>query len=184
MTRTITLANHLTDGELKARYQNSTDPVESRRWHLLGLVSQQWYLLDAAQSIGVSYSYARKVVYANNKDGVKAIAKGRRGRSMVSRALLNAQQQAELDEALQSPPPDGGIWSGPKVAQWIEQQTGREHVHPQRGWDDLQRLNYSLEAGSYRTSPRNIKSRASSNPLPAWRPGATASISNSCGEGI
>ena len=149
MTRTITLANHLTDGELKARYQNSTDPVESQRWHLLGLVSQQWYLLDAAQSIGVSYSYARKVVYADNKDGVKAIANGRRGRSMVSRALLNAQQQAELDEALQSPPPDGGIWSGPKVAQWIEQQTGREHVHPQRGWDDLQRLNYSLEAGSY-----------------------------------
>jgi transposase len=62
---------------------------------------------------------------------------------MSSRALLSARQQAELDQALQSPPADGGLWSGPKVAQWIAKKTGRAHVHPQRGWDYLQRLNYS-----------------------------------------
>lgn len=61
---------------------------------------------------------------------------------MNRRALLSAAQQEELDQALQSPP-DGGLWSGPKVAQWIAQKTGRGQVHPQRGWDYLQRLNYS-----------------------------------------
>lgn len=142
MGGTITLANHLSSEELKARYQSSSDPVESRRWHLLWLLSQQWYLLDAAVSIGVSYSYARKGVYAHNKD-VQTIANGRRGRQMTSRALLNAAQMAELEQALQAPPADGGLWSGPKVAQWIASQTGREHVHPQRGWDYLQRLNDS-----------------------------------------
>ncbi|MBC7972231.1 MAG: hypothetical protein H7Z11_19235 [Verrucomicrobia bacterium] len=50
MGHTITLANHLKSEELKARYQGSTDLVESRRWHLLWLVSQQWYLLDATPS--------------------------------------------------------------------------------------------------------------------------------------
>jgi transposase len=143
MGRTITLEKHLSDEELKTRYQSSTDPIESRRWHLLWLVSQRWYLLDAAASVGVSYSYARKVVYAYNQDGVAAIINRRCGRQMSRRALLNAAQQEELDQALQSPPADGGLWSGPKVAQWIAKTTGRAHVHPQRGWDYLQRLHYS-----------------------------------------
>jgi transposase len=143
MGRTITLKNHLSSEELKAHYQSSTDPVEARRWHLLWLVSQRWYLLDAAASVGVSYSYARKVIYAYNQDGVATIVNRRRGRQMTSRSLLSATQQAELDQALQSPPTDGGLWSGPKVAQWIAQKTGRTRVHPQRGWDYLQRLNYS-----------------------------------------
>lgn len=143
MARTITLANHLSHEELKARYKTSTDPVESRRWHLLWLVSQHWYLLDAAASVGVSYSYARKVVYAYNRNGVHSVDNGQKGRQVPSRALLNAQQQAELDQALQSPPADGGLWSGPKVAQWIAKRTGRAHVHPQRGWEYLKKLNYS-----------------------------------------
>ena len=50
MGRTITLVNHLNSEELKTHYQRSSDPVESRRWHLLWLVSQQWYLLDAASN--------------------------------------------------------------------------------------------------------------------------------------
>ncbi len=156
MGRTITLAKHLRREELKTRYQSSTDPVESRRWHLLWLVSQRWYLLDAAESIGVSYSYARKVVYAYNQGGVEAIKNRRKGRQMSSRALLSVAQQAELDQALQSPAPDGGLWSGPKVAQWIAHRTRREHVHPQRGWDYLQRLHYSGQ----RPRPRHVHADA------------------------
>jgi molybdenum-dependent DNA-binding transcriptional regulator ModE len=105
MGRTITLAKFLRNEELKTRYQSSTDPVESRRWHLLWLVSPRWYLLDAAESGGVSYSYARKVVYAYNQGGAEAIKNRRRGRQMSSRALLSAAQQAELDQALQAPAP-------------------------------------------------------------------------------
>lgn len=36
----------------------------------------------------------------------------------VSRPLLSAEQQ-ELAAALGQPPEDGGLWSGPKVAQWM-----------------------------------------------------------------
>ena len=156
MGRTIRLMDHLDSEELKARYQSSRDPVESRRWHLLRLVSQRWYLLDAAELVGVSYSYARQVVRTYNQDGVEAITNRRRGRQMTSRALLNTQQQAELDQILQSPPEDGGLWSGPKVAQWIAQKTGRAYVHPQRGWDYLQRLNYSGQ----RPRPRHANAEA------------------------
>jgi transposase len=153
---TITLAKSLRNEELKTRYQSSTDPVESRRRHLLWLVSQRWYLLDAAESGGVSYSYARKVVYAYNQGGAEAIKNRRRGRQMSSRVLLSAAQQAELDQAWQAPAPDGGLWSGAKVAPWIAQRTGREHVHPQRGWDSLQRLHNSGQ----RPRPRHVHADA------------------------
>jgi transposase len=143
MARTIPLANHFSSDELKVRYQSSTDPVESRRWHLLWLLSQQWYLLDAAASVGVSYSYARQIVHAYNQNSLEAIVNRRRGRLVSSRALLDETQQQELDYALQSTPADGGVWNGPKVAQWIAQKTGRSQVHPQRGWDYLKRLGYS-----------------------------------------
>jgi transposase len=172
MACTISLATHFTSDELKTRYQRSKDPVESRRWHLLWLVSQQWYLIDAAASVGVSYSYARKVVHAYNSDGLSAIANGRRGRVVSSRALLDETGQQELDQALQSPPPDGGLWSGLKVAQWIAQKTGRAHVHPQRGWDYLRRLGYS------RQRPRPRHGRADRDAQAAFKKTSRAECSN------
>ncbi len=57
----------------------------------------------------------------------------------VSQPLLSAEQQQELAKALQDPPEDGGLWSGPKVAQWMQRPFGCE-IAPQRGWDSLQRV--------------------------------------------
>lgn len=172
MARTITLANHLSSEDLKTRYQTSTDPVESRRWHLLWLVSKHRCLLDAADCVGLSYSYARKVVHTYNQAGVEAPINHRRGRKMTRRALLNPQQQAELESALQGAAPDGGLWSGPKVAQWIAKTTGREQVHPQRGWDYLKRLNYS------RQRPRPHHAKAEVEAQAAFKKTCPAESSN------
>jgi transposase len=46
---------------------------------------------------------------------------------------------------LRSRPADGGIWTGPKVARWIEKETQREKVANQRGWDYLKKCNYSWQ---------------------------------------
>ena len=62
-----------------------------------------------------------------------------RAHSPGAAPILVAEQQDELREALQNAPPDGGVWTGPKVAQWIAAKTGRR-VHRQRGWDYLRRL--------------------------------------------
>ena len=59
-----------------------------------------------------------------------------------SPALLSPTLQEELRAALQQSLEDAGLWSGPKVAHWMQQRLGRE-VAPQRGWDYLQRLGYS-----------------------------------------
>ena len=37
------------------------------------------------------------------------------------------------------------VWTGPKVARWIERETGKSQVHNQRGWDYLKKLDYSWQ---------------------------------------
>jgi transposase len=79
--------------------------------------------------------------------------------------MLSQEQQAQLHQTLDEPPADGGLWTGPKVARWIESQTGRK-VHPQRGWEYLKRLNSSKRG----LRPRHAKAdpaaqEAFKNPL-------------------
>jgi transposase len=67
--------------------------------------------------------------------------------------LLNAEQLEQLRSSLKQPPPDKGLWTGPKVADWIAKKTGREKVWPQRGWDYLKKCRYS----SQRPRPHHTK---------------------------
>ncbi|MEM6717558.1 MAG: winged helix-turn-helix domain-containing protein [Cyanobacteria bacterium P01_C01_bin.147] len=146
MPRKLHLAPHYSSTELKARYRASTDPVESRRWHLLWLVSEQTTLTDAARAVGLNYDYARTIVGDYNLDGAAGLRNRRKAkRPHQRRSLLTAAQWEELKARLAVPPADGGLWSGPKVAGVIAELTGREKVWPQRGWDYLKRLEQSLQ---------------------------------------
>jgi transposase len=146
MTRKAHLETHLSGVELKNRYLNATDKVARRRWHLLWLISEQWTIKQAAKAVGFHYEYAREVVKKYNEQGESGIRNKMWGRNAKGREpLLTRQQLCELQECLKQPPSDQGIWTGPKVAQWIAQKTGRERVWPQRGWDYLKKLCRSLK---------------------------------------
>ncbi|MEM7065877.1 MAG: helix-turn-helix domain-containing protein [Cyanobacteria bacterium P01_B01_bin.77] len=73
MPRKLTIIPHLSSTELKERYQTSHDPVESRRWHLLWLVSEHHTLTAAAEAIGLNYDYARRIVRTYNAEGVASV---------------------------------------------------------------------------------------------------------------
>src|SRR5215217_2589708 len=71
-------------------------------------------------------------------------------------------------------PDDGGLWSGPKVAAWMAQRLGLERVHPQRGWEALKRIGWSIQAPRPRhpraaTPERRAAFRGGSTP-PSPRP--------------
>jgi transposase len=60
--------------------------------------------------------------------------------------LLDEEGQGRLREALlKDDPPGGGMWSGPKVARWMEEETGMQRVHAQRGWEYLKKVGMSLK---------------------------------------
>lgn len=134
------LKSYLTPDELKHRYRQARDPSEARRWQLIHLVAQNWTIKQAAQAVDLNYDYAKEIVRRYNQHGPDAVNNRSQKRRSSPRSLLSLEQQRELKHALQNPAPDGGDWSGPKVAQWIAEKTGRSHVWPQRGWDYLKRL--------------------------------------------
>ncbi|MDY6936963.1 MAG: helix-turn-helix domain-containing protein [Cyanobacteriota bacterium] len=136
----VNLKPHLTVSELKARYRHVKDTTEARRWHLLYLIAQDWTIKEAAQVVDLNYDYAKQIVRRYNREGPDSAINRSKLRRTSSRSLLSPEQQAELALALQKPAPDGGRWSGPKVAEWIAKRTGRKRVWPQRGWDYLCRL--------------------------------------------
>jgi transposase len=61
----------------------------------------------------------------------------------------------ELAAALRAPAPDGGLWTAPKVAAWVERRTGRG-VHETTAWRAMRRLGFTLQA------PRPRHARAAS----------------------
>lgn len=141
MSPNVKLANYLSLDEIKARYQQADDRVEARRWHLLQLVAQKWSIKKAAEIVGLSYDYAKEIIRRYNREGPESMRNRNRHRPKPpSRALLTPKQQKELRQALQAPAPDGGEWTGAKVATWIAKKTNRSHVWPQRGWEYLRRL--------------------------------------------
>lgn len=146
MPKKAYLASHLNTFELKKKYQQSKNPIESRRWHLLWKIAQGWTIKNSAVAVGISYGYAQRIVRNYNQNGVTTVqVKPRKGEKHTGGkvALLSLEQLEKLTQALELKPSDGGIWTGVKVARWIEKETGIEKVWNQRGWDYLKKSRYS-----------------------------------------
>ena len=50
-----------------------------------------------------------------------------------------------LRARLEAPPPDGGLWSSRKVAAWMAGELGLAEVSPQRGWEALEAIGWSVQ---------------------------------------
>ena len=150
MPRKAYLAQYYSSEELKKKYLKSKDLVESRRWHLLWKISLGWTIKNSAIAVGLNYDYAQEIVRNYNKSGAKALKNGHKNpkkRSRGKKPLLSKEQIEKLKQELESlPSPEDGIWTGPKVARWIEKETGREKVWNQRGWDYLKKCRYSWQS--------------------------------------
>src|SRR5262249_5885401 len=107
---------HLPAEEVGRRYRTCPDPKEKTRWHLIWLLLPPGHPLCCEQPaplVGLSDVSARAVLKRWNAHGPAGLADRRQANK--SQGKLTAPQQAELFEALQQEPPDGGLWSGPKV---------------------------------------------------------------------
>ena len=153
MARQAYLHPRLSSGQLQERFRNCRDLRESRRWQLLWFISLLYTLVEAATLTSFSERYARLVLQRYNRYGIPSVkAKLIPPRKPRNPPLLTPHLCRLLGRALCGKAPDGGLWTGPKVAKWISQKIGRK-VAPQRGWDYLKRLGRSLQA----PRPRHIQ---------------------------
>lgn len=148
MPKRAYLAPHLSSDELKDTYRKAKDPVESRRWHFLWKIALGWSVKNSAIAVGISNSYGWEILKNYNDLGIEGVKNQKKESFEHPRGfqpLLNDEQFLSLSEAFKKRPLDGGIWTGPKVARWIEKETGVEKVWNQRGWDYLKKCNYSWQ---------------------------------------
>src|SRR4051812_48705367 len=112
---------------LEALYRKATDPV--LRTHLLMVwrISLGDSVGEVARMVGYSQKWTREIAKRYESEGVEGLGDRRHGNpGAKERALLDEEGQGRLREALlKEAPPGGGMWSGPKVARWIEQRRER-----------------------------------------------------------
>jgi transposase len=129
-------------------------------------------VVDAATGAtitGYSTRWVSTVLHRYNTEGPSGVRDRRHDNPGVA-PVLTSQQQATLQAALLERPADGGVWTGPKVAAWIAQQTGRA-VGPQCGWTYLKRFDCVLR----RPRPRHLKADPEAQAAFKGGPGAGSS---------
>lgn len=139
----LELKAHLPEDDLKARYKSSNTAREARRWHALWLISQGYSPSEVGGLVGLSAYTVRRIITRYNAKGIAGVEDGHRANPGGRIPRLTATQEGRLLGALKGPPPEGGLWSGPKVAAWIERETGQT-TYPQLGWVYLRRLGARL----------------------------------------
>ena len=139
-----TIASHLSAAELEARYETAADPAAKSHFHAVWLLSLNYGIEEVAEVLSFSVRWVRLLVKRYNEHGPDSLG-DRRAHNKREPAILTAEALSSLKERLKTPPDDGGLWTGPKIARWLAQFHGRKSVHDQRGWDALIAIGYSIQ---------------------------------------
>jgi transposase len=141
----LKVAGHLAPDEVYRRYRACPDGRVKTRWQAIWLMVRPAGPLGAekaAEAVGLSDVWVRQLVHRYNDRGPDGLGDGRKANG--AKPLLSEGQQAELFAALQAEPPDGGIWTGPKVAAFARARFGVA-VCGHTGWEWLRGLGFRLK---------------------------------------
>jgi len=137
------IVGHLCVAELEARYRAASDVAQARHAQAIWLLAQGRTVAEVAGVLAFTPRWVEMLAARYNAHGPEVLGDGRRRNGGAASVLTETVLEA-LRERLKTPPDDGGLWTGPKVALWMAAQLGVERVHPQRGWEALKRLEWSL----------------------------------------
>jgi len=141
MPKRIQLETHVETAELERRYRAANDPVERTHLQIIWLLSRGKLTREVVEATGYSSTWIHQIARRYNRDGVVGLRDGRH-LNAGGESVLSIELRGELARALDEQAPDGGFWTGPKVAEWIGRKVGHK-VHKRTGWKYLKRLGYS-----------------------------------------
>ncbi len=138
---------HLDYAELTRRYIQCQDAGEKNRWLVIRLLSHPKTPMSVEQTAeicGLSCSGVRKIARRYNTQGADGLVNRQQFNPGGNRLALSDEQQQQLRQRLEHPPDDGGLWSGPKVGEYIATHFGLR-LHPSTAWQYLRRLGLRLQ---------------------------------------
>ncbi len=101
------------------------------------LIWQDYYFLPPHTIFNTADSFSRNINL-----GVEALGDLRKHNRGAS-PKLDDLQQAKLLQALRGNAPDGGLWNGRKVADYLSELLG-VRIGKQQGWEYLKQMEYRL----------------------------------------
>jgi len=150
--RTMKITQHLSVAELEQRYRQAHDPVERSHWHIIWLHAQGYPVRTIMAVTSYSQNWVYTILHRYDTLGPDGVGDGRHNNPGHT-PLVPPEVREKLRQMLDGPAPDGGIWTSKKVAAWLEQELGVEHIHIPRAWELLRSLGYRSSA----PRPRHAK---------------------------
>ena len=146
------VAGHLSIAELEERFRSAKDPILARHAQVIWLLAQGHTTAQVSSVTSFVPRWIDQLLARYNAEGVCALGDLRRHNGRAA-SVLKPDLLERLRMRLADPPPDGGLWTSPKVGRWLAGELGLETVAAQRGWEALQRIGWSIQ----KPRPRNPK---------------------------
>jgi transposase len=138
------VADHLSVSALEQQYRSCTDVTAARHFQTIWLLAKGHEIAAVSATVSFARRWVERLLARYNAGGPQALGDLRR-RNGASPSVLKPDLLEKLKARLLDPPPDGGLWTSPKVAAWMASELGRAEVLPQRGWEALKAIGWSVQ---------------------------------------
>lgn len=142
MPKRLEVASHLSGADLESRYSRCKQVAERDRLHCVLLKSRGGSATEISRILCKKPDWVRRTVRRYNEHGPDALADGRLSNGRAR--LFSGADEEALRVALDGQAPDGGLWTGPKVALWLAERTGLR-CNKRMGWVMLRRLDFRVQ---------------------------------------
>src|SRR4051812_42967434 len=134
------VADHLSVSALEQQYRSCTDVTAARHRQTIWLLAKGHETAEVAATVSFARRWVERLLARDNAQGPQALGDLRR-RNGTSPSVLRPDLLEKLKARRREPPPDGDLWTTPKVGAWMAGDLGFAAVLPQRGWGALKATN-------------------------------------------
>lgn len=139
------VADHLSIEDLEQRYRACEDVCSARHYQTIWLLAQGHTVPEVSALTSFAPRWIEQLQARYNALGPQALGDLRRNNGTRA-SVLRPELLEELKVRLREPPADGGLWSSGKVAKWMAHRLGLEALAPQRGWEALRAIGWSIQS--------------------------------------
>ncbi len=139
------VVDHLSVSALEQQYRSCTDATTARHLQAIWLLAKGHHIAEVSATVSYARRWVERLLARYNAQGLQALGDLRR-RNGTSPSVLKPDLLDKLQDRLREPPPDGGgLWTSPKVAARMASELGLTRVAPQRGWEALKAISWSVQ---------------------------------------